>query len=159
MVSCFFSVPAGAWLTLSTVWKMRFRSSNRWVLPSTSAGAIVAAKWDVSNKMRGLECLVLAVHAAPPHSSRTTSAWGGRWKRSSERGKSWSGSSGEFWRTWTTPAGMRPTSEISSYLRVVDKTVSWPLGAKRPIKCCQATVDQMDHQQRLTVILWSQISW
>lgn len=95
----------------------------------------------------------------PPHSSRTTSAWGGRWKRSSEQGKSWSGSSGGFWRTWTTPAGMRPTSEISIYLRVGDKTVSWCLGAKSPMKCCQATVDQMDHQQRLTVILWSQISW
>lgn len=95
----------------------------------------------------------------PPHSSRTTSAWGARWKRSSARGKSWSGSSGEFWRRWTTPAGMRPTSEIGIYLRVADKSVSWLLGAKSPMKCCQATVDQMDHQQRLTVIFWSQISW
>lgn len=120
----FFSVPAGVWLTPSTVWKMRFRSSNRWVLPSTSTGTIVEAKWDISNKMRGLEYLVLAIHAAPPptppHSSRTTSAWGGRWKRSSEREKSWSGSSGGFWRTWTTPAGMRPTSEYLSQGRRQD---------------------------------------
>lgn len=55
-------------------------------------------------------------------SVRTTRGWGERWRRSSERGRSWRGSSGEFWRTWTTRPGTRPTSEISVCLIVVKET-------------------------------------
>lgn len=51
---------------------------------------------------------------------RTTRGWGGRWRRSSERGKSWRGLSGEFWRTWTTRPGTRRTSEIRMYL-IIDR--------------------------------------
>lgn len=53
---------------------------------------------------------------------RTTRGWRERWRRSSGRGRSWRGSSGEFWRTWTTRPGMRPTSEISVCLIVVKET-------------------------------------
>lgn len=141
------SVAAGVWWTLSTVWKTRCRSSNR------LASAIVSTQAFCCGKLKGFQPKCLAQNTwvlllscctcyPPFHSSRTTSAWGGRWKRSSERGKSWSASSGESWRTWTTPAGMRPTSEISIYLRILDKTVSWLLGAKSPMKCCQTAGDQ-----------------
>lgn len=46
--------------------------------------------------------------------NRTTRECARRWRRSSGRGRSWSGSSGGSWRTWTTPPGTRPTSEIVS---------------------------------------------
>lgn len=51
---------------------------------------------------------------------RTTRGWGGRWRRSSERGKSWRGLSGEFWRTWTTRPGTRRTSEVRMCL-IIDR--------------------------------------
>lgn len=113
----------------------------------------VSAPIDECHWCRKIRCFqqntrlgILAVHASPPpHCSRTTSAWGGLWKRSNERGKSWNGSLGGCWRTWTTPAGMRPTSEISIYLRVVNKTVRGQV--------VKSLWTKVGHQQRLIVIL------
>lgn len=55
---------------------------------------------------------------------RTTRGCARRWRRSSERGRSWSGSSGGSWRTSTTPPGTRPTSEIG--------WTSWSAGGSHP---------------------------
>ena len=61
---------------------------------------------------------------------RTIRGWRGRWRRSSERGRRWRGSSGGFWRAWTTQPGTRQTSEINVHQNITDRIVTfkWPNG-------------------------------
>lgn len=83
-----------------------------------------------TNKMISYQCLLFfhpftlysSLFPSLSHFTRTTRGWRERWRRSSERGKSWRESSGGFWRTWMTQPGMRLTSEI-----IMDETTFWIL--------------------------------
>lgn len=98
-----------------------------------SESSHISSKGRNNNLYVLLTCICFDVIIVVFHSlssSRTTRGWRGRWRRSSERGKSWRGSLGEFWRTWTTQHGMRLTSEINICLIIMDKTHFWLLNGQ-----------------------------